>query len=440
MSRRLWSWSIAATGAQLALTLATSVILARTLGPEGRGVLAAVTIWAPIIAGIACLSLNDSTLYHLARSKSSEASDKFIASALFLQIAVGLVASVIFAPMVPFFMGPERAPYMSVAVVFSAAFIPLTMIGMHQKAVAQGRFQFSKFNVLRLVQPSLYFIALCGSLLFDSMDWRFVVFAQLGALGLSLVPALFLSWPQMPGWSYPEVRALLKTGLHFQAANLILYAAAEADKILVVSLMTDVDVGLYIGAFAIASMGVGLVVQTLSVRLMADISGADEQERPILARRYTQAAIVMLVVVNLGLAIGVPFVIPFLLGEAFRPAVVVAEILLIALYLKGVRSVIDQVLRAMHLVRAGMASEATALAVLICAAPFAVQMGGLEGLAWSVVASQGAAFLCVSVMASRRLTLPVFELWGFSRAGCRDFSSAVRREYSRLAAVVKPDR
>ena len=440
MSRRLWSWSIAATGVQLSLTLMTSVILARTLGPEGRGVLAAVTIWAPIIAGIACLSLNDSTLYHLARSQGKEASNRLIGSALSLQILVGLAAAAILAPIVPFLMGPDRAPYAGLAVLFTAAFIPMTMIGMHQKAVAQGSFQFSTFNALRLVLPALYFVILCGFVLLDRVDWRIVVIVQVATLGLSLIPALFMSWPQKPGWSLPEIRSLVKTGLHFQAANLILYAAAEADKILVVSLMGDADVGLYIGAFAIASMGVGIVVQTLAVRLMADVSGAAEDSRPLLARRYTQAALLLLAVVNLGLAAVVPFIIPLLLGSAFQPSVLVAEILLLALFLKGVRSIIDQVMRAMHVVRAGMASEAVALAVLVCVAPFAVAASGLHGLAWTVVAAQGAALLCVSVMAARRLDVSVLDLWGFSRAGFLDLSETVRKETSRLARMLKSRR
>ena len=57
--------TISTQGVVLVLNFATSVVTARLLGPEGRGVFAAVTIWPTFLGGLALLGIPSAAIYYM---------------------------------------------------------------------------------------------------------------------------------------------------------------------------------------------------------------------------------------------------------------------------------------------------------------------------------------------------------------------------------------
>src|SRR5207249_2767213 len=78
-----------ATGINMVLSLVTSIMLARCLGPEGCGALLVITFWPTLILGIVQFSLNEATIYHVARAGAagdSGSRDRQCAYALTLEL------------------------------------------------------------------------------------------------------------------------------------------------------------------------------------------------------------------------------------------------------------------------------------------------------------------------------------------------------------------
>ena len=72
MTRRALITTFGVTGVTMGLSLITSVVLARNLGPEGRGLLLALTFWPALWTALSNLSLNEATCFHVARSGAAD--------------------------------------------------------------------------------------------------------------------------------------------------------------------------------------------------------------------------------------------------------------------------------------------------------------------------------------------------------------------------------
>ena len=71
--------SFGTTGIVVLVSLVTSVLLARFLAPEGRGLLLALAFWPALISALLNISLNESTTYHIAR-REGVSGDEYISS------------------------------------------------------------------------------------------------------------------------------------------------------------------------------------------------------------------------------------------------------------------------------------------------------------------------------------------------------------------------
>src|SRR5580658_6318640 len=83
--------SIVSKVAILALQAATGILTARTLGPAGRGELAAMILWPLFVASVTTLGVPNSLIYHLRRRP--EERGQLIANGFVLAAVLGIIAA-----------------------------------------------------------------------------------------------------------------------------------------------------------------------------------------------------------------------------------------------------------------------------------------------------------------------------------------------------------
>lgn len=83
--------SVGSKSAILALQAGTGILTARTLGPAGRGELAAMILWPLFIASVTTLGVPSSLIYHL-RSRAG-ARDRLVANGFAIAAVTGVVAA-----------------------------------------------------------------------------------------------------------------------------------------------------------------------------------------------------------------------------------------------------------------------------------------------------------------------------------------------------------
>ncbi len=423
-----WLASGAVTVIILAVTLITSVIIARLLGPDGRGALTAATVWPAIIAAAASFSLNEATIVLMAGPsgrRDTGTIGQLISTSLLLHLIAALLAAVGCVIFVPLALGEARANIAAAATAYGVIFSLLTMVSMHQRAIIQGVHRTGALNLLRLVQPVAWLVLVCILGLKHWLTWEHVAYAALAALGCACIIGSFLTRPTVPHFSARGASELLRRASRFHATNVALFAAAEADKILAVLMMGDRDVGIYVTALSIAGLVSGMVIQTLGVRLISDVAAAEPSEKGERVRRYVQAAILASTVLGLGAIVAAPIVIPLFYGTEFQSAVLLTQILALGFILKAVRSALDQCLRAMNYFVPGIASEVIAFVFLVVTALTLNGPLGLLGLCAAFVLAQLAALACVTALGVRRIEMSSIRLWGLEDSYYWDFIRAL---------------
>ncbi len=406
------------TGAIVGLTLVTSILLARNLGPDGRGLLLALTFWPPFWSALLNLSLNEAVAYHVARSdvgSDKEGRNRLEASSAALQAIVAVATTLCTLALIATTLPTDLRPHLSTALWFAAVFAPVTIVDLHFKAVLQGRGSITQLNVVRLVQPVLYAGGVVGLAIAGRLDVEGTLVVMAAALTVSAaLSAMYAGVPHRVPSRF-LVKQLLSSGWRYHTLNVVLYAAAEFDKLVVLYVLSQEQVGFYAVAIGVSALGAGLIVQSLAIllgrRLPMLESRRDQGEIIVIA---VQCSALLLGVVNGFAAAFAGWWVPLLFGDAFAPAVPTVQILLGLGVVKGLRQVLDRGLRAAHVTRVSLAAEATAL---VTGLPLAIAGGlwlGAEGVAVGMFAANTLSLAVMLALGLRALSVPAARLSPFN--------------------------
>ena len=116
--------SLVATALIQVLNVVTGVILARTLGPSGRGELAAVILWPTMLWTVGNLGVVDSVTFHSARGSAPQRS--IVSTSLAIALAQSAVLVAIGLVLVPLVLAKQEASVVRDCLVFLARFRPVS--------------------------------------------------------------------------------------------------------------------------------------------------------------------------------------------------------------------------------------------------------------------------------------------------------------------------
>jgi len=424
-----------ATAAVTVLSLAASVLIARGLGPDGRGVLLALTFWPTVLAAVFSLSINESTAYHVARASMFErgsGSRNYAATSLLLQAGMALAATALSLSVLQIFLPESRRASLALVLMFAAAFTPMTILDQHFKAVMQGRGAFRALSVARVGQIAVYSATILVSVVSGRLTVEIGMCAMLVALAVSLFIGAVATGVQIERIDVGAAREIVATGAKFHIANLLLWAAAEVDKLIVILSMDDTKVGYYSVAIGLSAVGGAVVVQSLGIVVSREMSSApDSDARKTIFLRSILLAGFLVAPVSGGAIALAGWWMPLLYGREFTPAVPVAMILLAMGAVKAIRQTMDRAMRAAHVSSVGMIGEGVALAGFGTFALIGVKLAGLEGLAWGMVSAQICSLLVMFYFSLRALRVSRSSILPIWRDQLGRFAEIARATLSR---------
>ncbi|MEO1205467.1 MAG: lipopolysaccharide biosynthesis protein [Pseudomonadota bacterium] len=416
--------SFATTGLILLISLATSVILARSLGPDGRGLLLALTFWPALLAAMFSLSMPEAIAYHVARHVGTPELPRVTGAGLQLVLVIAVIATIIVVAALMVVVPSKYQGYLSVIMLYAAAFVPLNQLEQSVRGLLQGRGAMLSLSAVRLLQPLSYLLILLACLQLGMLDVTTAMGAVICSLAICLVGGAVVARPAIQRLDAQRTKEITGTGWTFHKANILMYLASEIDKAIVLIFLTTVQAGLFAVALAVSAIGTGVVLQSLGLMLMHEMAtakGVDGHRKVFLATM--RAAFAVLLLVNGAVAAVSPWAIPLLFGRDFASAVPVAILLLVMGVLKGGRQMVDKALRATRHTKTGMIGEATALTGILVLGPIGAILGGLEGVALGAVVAQAVALIVVLVLTKRRLVFRFVELWPFRARAIQELRS-----------------
>jgi O-antigen/teichoic acid export membrane protein len=373
----------ATNAAVFAFVLVNGVLMARLLGPSGRG-----TVFMTVALPTAAAALVGSWVYPvLVRRAAAEGASLRRLNALCLRATVPLaVVTALLSWLLIALAGRQLdGPARWTAVVYAALWSPLSLLILNFQAHDLGRARWRRYNVLRLLPYPVILAGLLACFLLGRRDPGGVLLVLLAS---NLPPAVARLWlARRDGGSEQvdpaEVDGLYREALPFLAASGGTAALTYADQVVAAALLAPAEAGLY------------AVAQRMSL-LLAPLSTAagavslSEAARPAAAApaglAWRGRVVAVLAGAFLALAPAVWFLVPVLYGREFTGARVAGLLALGAGVLAALADFREQRLEgAGRPLRALPGRAGGALALVALAVPAGLRWGPAGIAAGSVV-------------------------------------------------------
>ena len=365
--------TVAANLGSLGIGLVTSVILARTLGPEGRGAYAAILTWPNVIAILGILGLNQSAVFWSARQP--ERARSIVSTGTALAVAVLLPVLLLAWVAMPVMLRAQQPATVEAARRFVLLYGVASAGWLVAIGALQGLRLFGAWNRIRIAQALLWLLALSVGATF--VPGNPAVYSLLFAASfLVAIPlALLAVTSGAPGPWAPSrtlVGPLLRYGLVGWTATVPIYLNRRLDQVAMAALVDPRVLGYYAVASNMSLLISSVISSVANVALPHLASTPDPDARLVAARRYVRFSVIAGLVCGTAMMVVTPVLIPVVFGSGFAPSVLPAMILIPVAVLQGVATVAEDIL--MGLDRAREVAWAEGVGVVVTAA----------GLAWSL--------------------------------------------------------
>jgi len=400
--------------------LLIDVVISRQLGPEGRGLYTSVLVVPLLVVSFMMMGVRRSAVVHIGNQLFSN--DRTVSGILQVLFITSFLAMLV-SGLSFLYIKPKGLDLPLVILAISS--IPVRLVLAYSGGIYLGKEQFRRSNLMSWL-PTL--LNLLGVLLFVLMlQWD--VMGALLALFLSNLIVALISlnhiFTEYKISLKPEkvvIQSLLKLGLGYAMAMLIMQLNYRVDIVLLQKLSTLKEVGFYSMGVAISDKlwqlptAMGVVVMSRT---------ANTQDEAMLNRSVSKLLRVSFVVVLLAalfLWFTIPYLLPLIFGVKFMPSVAVVRTMLPGILI----FVLPRILNSRF---AGKGQPAVLIAIFLPALIVNILLnliwiplyGGI-GAAWASNMSYALGAIALLIVYSVKMHVPFKEIVHFERS---DFDFAI---------------
>jgi enterobacterial common antigen flippase len=390
--------SLAATACIQLLAALTGVLLARTLGPSGRGALAAVVLWPSMLWTIGNLGVVDSITYLSARQAAPQRS--IVSTSLGLALVQSVILILLGLVIVPIALANQEATIVRDCLIFLAS-IPTSLVALYFASVLNGAHRFVAFNVLRATvfvgnALGLVVLAIASDLTVTS-----AMVAYLISQVITVVVGAALVLPSTHGLVRPEkklTREMLAYGWRSQLSSISNLLNERVDQLVISIVFAPASLGLYVVAYTMTSLS-GLIGYSVALATLPGVAKADTSgERRAKAHEYVFLTTLSTAAVVIPLLLLAPVILRVVFGPDFVAATGVTRILLVASIALGTSRVLEAALKGVNRPLDASIAEGVGLVVTAVGLAALLPVLDLKGAAITSLL----AYSTVAVVALRR--------------------------------------
>jgi O-antigen/teichoic acid export membrane protein len=375
--------------------LLTGPLLARTLGPDGRGALAAILTPLTFVTLLGALGLPEAIVYVVA--KRAAPLRRVLRAGLAIGFTTGLVSAAVMYFLAPTLL--RNSPQYINLMRWLCALLPLSMAMAAVRSIAQGLGRFDLANTERWLSiftrlPLLFALAFAGALTVNTAAWATHGTGVLAMMVLWLVLRDF-------GREEPSAvrlgRTLLSFGTQAWVGTIAVVLVMRLDQALLAPLVGAAQLGYYAVAVSLAEVPSTLLV---AVRDVMFATATRRQEPWLIAQASRTLLLAMTGLSVIGVVLA-PVMLPLIFGSDFRPAIGMAQILFGAGIFAGPGAVLAVGLMSVGRPRDRSLVQLAGLVVNV--AVLLLLVGPLEatGAAWATVAAYAATAILALIQFTR---------------------------------------
>ena len=369
----------------LVLNFATSVLMARGLGPAGRGEAGAMALSPLILCGLMALGIPVALRYQVRRRPDD--GDALYSTAVIIAVGLGFLAIAVGFFVIPIWL----ARYSADVIRFSQLmmlFAPQIMFAYVSQAYLEARGEFTRSNRLLYLPPFMTVVWLVVLLIVHAFTAKWVSIAYFGppaivTLGLAYRLRHSLRIPKHFG---STSRPLFHYGVRAYGLEVLGTVSGQVDQALVVHFLSATSFGLY-GVGLNISRVLGVFATSFNTVLFPKASGLEKTEAIALIARSARLTLAVTSLAGGLFCLILPVIIPFVYGRDFVPVVLLIRIFTIDVILGATANVLWQAFMATG--RPGLVTglQATGLATALPLMLVLIPRMGLPGAAVALVIS-----------------------------------------------------
>jgi O-antigen/teichoic acid export membrane protein len=330
----------------IALSLATTILITRAIGPSGRGLYSVAMAIGALGVHLSNAGLHFSNTYYVARDRNLLPS--LIGNSLFISLGLGGLAAAV--GWIVFSVKPEWAPLQGVPLAIGLLWIPIGLAMMLTQALLLGIHEVRSYNVVEALNRITALVLAVAIVVAGRPHVEWFLVTGVAALVLSLGAGLLRlarcadRWPRL---SLSVLRQNLPVGLKAYFILLLSFLVLRVDLLIVKYLLGAEQAGYYSVAAAMADNCLVLPIACSTILFPKLCGLVDVKEKAVLTWRAglgTAAGLGLILVVASVLA--APLV-SLAFGKAFLPAVAAFIWLTPGLLTLGVEIVIVQFLNSL---------------------------------------------------------------------------------------------
>ncbi|OAB41552.1 hypothetical protein PMSD_00080 [Paenibacillus macquariensis subsp. defensor] len=386
----------------------TSIVTARMFGVVGKGEFSAILFWPTLLAGLVGFGLPTSLIYNLKQNKGSGAD--FVRAGFLFQIPVSVIVGFVAWMWLPVWLGNYPEAVIQTARWYTVLMLPILLAVNLISALAQSTGKFNVYNGVRLYFPLINLIGLMVLWSLDNLSLHSAalvflvtsVFVILWAL-YSVRDELRIHWFKGLG-NLQAAKTLFGYGSKVFGVELLGTLYSQFDKIIILSMLTARDLGLYTVVYALSR--VFNVVQTAITNVIfPKVTGMDKNTIIFtVGRAFRLSMLLMTIVVIPCMFIG-RYLMGVLFGSPFLEASGAFYLLSIECILGGGSWILASSFNAMGRPGLVLVRQLIALAVTIGLFFVLTPLYGLNGIALALFI--GAIIRLAVTMAAMRIVFQV---------------------------------
>ncbi len=398
----------------LLVNLATGVVVAAALGPDGRGELAALLLAPQFVSALCLFGLPTAFIYY-AKADPAHA-DQYLGQALLLTLPGTCIAAAVTWAIMPLWLAGHGeatialARLLLISLPFSVA-IPLLsgVLDAHGRFGLASAIQYLQpFGCAVLLVPMIYLGLLTPTI--AAVAYIAPVVLSCGIVAWQAVrllrPAPILTAPLRP--------RLLRYGLKRYGFEVLSTLSAFLDQLLVVHMLPAASTGVYAVALSISRV-LGIMQDAVFSVLFPGLAGRPIEEVMAVLGRAVRVSTALTVAAGSLLALLGQKIIPLLYGPSFAAAITPFRLLLAAMIMQGVARLLSHAFTA-----TGRPGPVTIIeAISVCATLLAMLVllprFGIDGVAAAVLLGTLSRLACTLACLKFVLGAPMPRLiinWG----------------------------
>ncbi|MDJ0637631.1 MAG: lipopolysaccharide biosynthesis protein [Paracoccaceae bacterium] len=299
------------------LSLAVTVVLARTLGPTGMGLVAFAMLAVEVVDVLRDFGLRETLIY------DRTADPKLRTSAFAVIVAVGLFQATVLVLVAPLAQGLLEDPAVTPVLMVLALLFPINSFSAVQEAILQREFRFGWIAAGETLGALAKTLVAFVLVFWGFGVWSLVAAILIGALVKAIVLWVGSDWrPAAVRPTLEKCLELLRYGRHIVISSIMSTVHMRVDQMVIVSMLGEPALGLYFVASRIPDIAIRGVSSVITkVAFPAFSSVAQDIEKITAAYRATVFFTMALIApVSLGLAATAWHLIPGVFGEEWRDA------------------------------------------------------------------------------------------------------------------------